>query len=233
MPETVAMKLTGHKTRSMFDRYNITTGEDLRAAAAGVRQCQAEGHEDGRAGAAVQEARVSAITKLALKLRVLTVDNRGGGTAMMSRTRRRILAAVVIGIALLSGRGARQVHAECVSLSVCYEFDHSSIVVLADVIEAAPVPEIVGNTLRYGNQVVWLRVIERFKGVPEDQREITATIDTRGETPNGLTLGRHLIYAYAPDKGGLWRIACSRTKPVTENDETGEVRQVRQCAAGR
>jgi integrase len=38
VPDTVAMKITGHKTRSVFDRYDITSGADVREGLARLTQ---------------------------------------------------------------------------------------------------------------------------------------------------------------------------------------------------
>jgi hypothetical protein len=50
LPQAVAKGVTGHKTDSMFSRYNITSGEDMREA---LRKQRA--HLSGRAGSNLAE----------------------------------------------------------------------------------------------------------------------------------------------------------------------------------
>ena len=47
IPERVAMKLSGHKTRKVFDRYNVVSDGDVRDAAHRL------GHSDGHTRASV------------------------------------------------------------------------------------------------------------------------------------------------------------------------------------
>jgi hypothetical protein len=55
-PEGVAMKISGHKTRAVFDRYNIVNEEDLKAACERLSSA----HEEMKAE--VERAQLGTIT---------------------------------------------------------------------------------------------------------------------------------------------------------------------------
>ena len=57
VPERVAMSISGHKTRAIFDRYNIVNEDDLREAMQRTQQYLKETEQKERLVAITQVAR--------------------------------------------------------------------------------------------------------------------------------------------------------------------------------
>jgi hypothetical protein len=120
------------------------------------------------------------------------------------------------------------VSAECFSVPPCEELGQASVVFVADVVEAGEPAESISPTQsRAVPQPVRFRIIERFKGIGVDEREIAARIAfSSAETVFVRAGTRYLVYARTrPD--GTWSTSCSSTKPVDHAEE--DLTQLRQC----
>lgn len=131
-------------------------------------------------------------------------------------------------LALVSAPLHHLVNAQCATPPLpCVAFREATIVAVVDVIERRAEPP----TLDDEWLVVKLKVIERFKGLPPEQDQITLTIrnsfgpESSGDIKQGL---RYLLYAYEW-KGSLIT-ACSRTKLVNTPIGLAEIGQLRRCA---
>ncbi len=136
--------------------------------------------------------------------------------------------ATLLCLALLGNSFGRPARTECVGpRPPCEEFAAASVVALVDVVEASePWEKVDAQTLRPVPQAVKLRVVERFKGVSPDQRELTGSIHHNAESLFLASGKRYLLYA-SKDRDGTWMTSCSRTT-LAEN-ASAELRQLRRC----
>ena len=135
----------------------------------------------------------------------------------------RIILATMVAMAL-----AVAASAECPGLPPpCEALQKASIVFVGDVIVAGPFERQVGpDRFELVPQAVRFRVIERFKGVREEQKEVDASFKFEIEGIQFASGLRYVVYASVASDGG-WRTACSRTGTVRQRPE--DVRELRLC----
>ena len=120
------------------------------------------------------------------------------------------------------------VSAECpVTPSPCKALERSAIVFVGEAIAAGPFQQKVGpDRFQFVPQTVRFRVIERFKGIAEEQREVAATVAVEIEGTRFASGLRYIVYATV-QSDWKWSTACLRTGTVKEHSE--DVRQLRSC----
>jgi len=94
-------------------------------------------------------------------------------------------------------------------------------------IEAADPWQIAGDNLTPIPQVVKLSVVEGFKGVSPQQREISGNISNNGDSIFLKAGKRYLLYAHQPNRFGTWHTSCSRTRLADR--ASAELSQLRHC----
>lgn len=141
---------------------------------------------------------------------------------------KKAIAVYGVGLVFTLKIATTLVSAECFAVLPCEELQRASVVFVADVVEAGePAERISPTQSRAVPQPVRFRIIERFKGIDVDEREVAARIAfSSAETVFVQAGKRYLVYARTrPD--GTWETSCSSTKPVDHAEE--ELTQLRQC----
>jgi hypothetical protein len=131
-------------------------------------------------------------------------------------------------IALMLFIRADRLHAECLILPPpCEAMKRDSVVVLAQVLDSkAPWDQPRRSGEHFMRNDVRIEVLERFKGLAENQREISISIPWTSESL-GLAQDRvYLVFAFV-NSAGDWQTACTRTRQVSADDD--EIRVLRQC----
>ena len=135
----------------------------------------------------------------------------------------RTLLTIAVVVAVMTDMSA-----DCpVTPSPCKALERSAIVFVGDAIAAGPFQQKVGqNRFRFVPQAVSFRVIERFKGIAEEQKEVAATVAVEIEGTQFASGLRYIVYATL-QSDGKWSTACLRTGTAKERSE--DVRQLRLC----
>ena len=140
----------------------------------------------------------------------------------------RLCTAILIAVSSAGVTAAPGRARECIARPACESLKLASIVLVADVTSAGqPAVRVDEREAYMIPQRVQLKVVERFKGVSADQRELDANIAIRGMESVFLAQGqRYLVFAVMREDGTL-ETACSGTKPIEAAAE--DLKQLRQC----